>query len=169
MLMSYVLDAGKNRHNMDILSQIHLEHETIKFKEIVGTGKNQLNFSEVDINVAKNYAAEDADITFRLYKLLGSRLREENLVNIYEIFEKPLINILAKMEIDGIKIDHKFLSILSKKFGNKIKKLEKEIFKISKKEFKIGSTKQLGEIMYNELKIASLKNKKGSFATSASV
>ena len=68
MLMSYVLDAGKNRHNMDILSQIHLEHETIKFKEIVGTGKNQLNFSEVDINVAKNYAAEDADITFRLYK-----------------------------------------------------------------------------------------------------
>jgi len=170
MLMSYVLDAGKNRHNMDILSQIHLEHETIKFKEIVGTGKNQLNFSEVDINVAKNYAAEDADITFRLYKLLGSRLREENLVNIYEIFEKPLIKILAKMEIDGIKIDHKFLSILSKKFGNKIKKLEEEIFKISKKEFKIGSTKQLGEIMYNELKIASLKKtKKGSFATSASV
>ena len=170
MLMSYVLDAGKNRHNMDILSQIHLEHETIKFKEIVGTGKNQLNFSEVDINEAKNYAAEDADITFRLYKLLGSRLREENLVNIYEIFEKPLINILAKMEIDGIKIDHKFLSILSKKFGNKIKKLEQEIFKISKKEFKIGSTKQLGEIMYNELKIASLKKtKKGSFATSASV
>ena len=170
MLMSYVLDAGKNRHNMDILSQIHLEHETIKFKEIVGTGKNQLNFSEVDINVAKNYAAEDADITFRLYKLLGSRLREENLVNIYEIFEKPLIKILAKMEIDGIKIVHKFLSILSKKFGNKIKKLEEEIFKISKKEFKIGSTKQLGEIMYNELKIASLKKtKKGSFATSASV
>ena len=152
MLMSYVLDAGKNRHNMDILSQIHLEHETIKFKEIVGTGKNQLNFSEVDINVAKNYAAEDADITFRLYKLLGSRLREENLVNIYEVFEKPLIKILAKMEIDGIKVDHKFLSILSKK------------------EFKIGSTKQLGEIMYNELKIASLKKtKKGSFATSASV
>ena len=170
MLMSYVLDAGKNRHNMDILSEIHLGHKTIKFKDIVGKGKNQLNFSEVDIEVAKDYAAEDADITFRLYKLLSSRIREENLINVYEIFEKPLIKILAKMEIDGIKNDHKFLSILSKKFGNKIKKLEEEIFKISKKEFKIGSTKQLGEIMYNELKIASLKKtKKGSFATSASV
>ncbi len=170
MLMSYVLDAGKNRHNMDTLSDIHLGHKTIKFKEIVGTGKNQLNFSEVDINVAKDYAAEDADITFRLYKLLSSRIREEKLINIYEIFEKPLIKILAKMEIFGIKIDHKFLSILSKKFDSKIKLLEKEIFKISKREFKIGSTKQLGEIMYNELKIANLKKtKKGSFATSASV
>ena len=170
MLMSYVLDAGKNRHNMDILSEIHLGHKTIKFKEITGTGKNQINFSEVDINIAKDYAAEDADITFRLYKKFKSKLREENLVNIYEIFEKPLIKILAKMEIYGIKINSKFLSILSKKFNNKIKLLEKEIFQISKKEFNIGSTKQLGEIMYKELKIANLKKtKKGSYATSAAV
>ena len=170
MLMSYVLDAGKNRHNMDTLSEIHLEHKTIQFKDLVGTGKKQINFSEVDVNIAKDYAAEDADITYRLYKIFSNSLKTENLTNIYEIFEKPLIKILAKMEILGIKLDEKSLKKLSVKFDKKIKELEKQIFKLSKKEFNIGSTKQLGEIMYNELKIASLKKtKKGSFATSASV
>ena len=170
MLMSYVLDAGKNRHNMDTLSEIHLGHKPIAFKDLVGTGKKQINFSEVDINTAKEYAAEDADITYRLYKLFLKNLKSENLISIYELFEKPLIKILASMEITGIKIDQNFLKKLSLKFEKKIGILEKEIFKISKKEFKIGSTKQLGEVMYNELKIASLKRtKKGSFATSASV
>ena len=170
MLMSYVLDAGKNRHNMDTLSEIHLLHKPISFKDLVGTGKKQINFSEVDINDAKNYAAEDADITFRLYKIFLKKLKNEKLTNIYEIFEKPLIKILAFMEIEGIKLDNVFLKKLSEKFGKKINQLEKEIFKLSKKEFKIASTKQLGEIMYNELKIASLKKtRKGSFATSASV
>ena len=170
MLMSYVLDAGKNRHNMDTLSEIHLEHKTIQFKDLVGTGKKQINFSEVDVNIAKDYAAEDADITYRLYKIFSNSLKIENLTNIYEIFEKPLIKILAKMEILGIKLDEKSLKKLSVKFDKKIKELEQQIFKLSKKEFNIGSTKQLGEIMYNELKIASLKKtKKGSFATSASV
>ncbi len=170
MLMSYVLDAGKNRHNMDTLSEIHLEHKTIQFKDLVGTGKKQINFSEVDVNIAKDYAAEDADITYRLYKIFSNSLKTENLTNIYEIFEKPLIKILAKMEILGIKLDEKSLKKLSVKFDKKIKELEQQIFKLSKKEFNIGSTKQLGEIMYNELKIASLKKtKKGSFATSASV
>ena len=170
MLMSYVLDAGKNRHNMDTLSEIHLEHKTIKFKDLVGSGKKQINFSEVDVNIAKDYAAEDADITYRLYKIFSNSLKTENLTNIYEIFEKPLIKILAKMEILGIKLDEKSLKKLSVKFDKKIKELEQQIFKLSKKEFNIGSTKQLGEIMYNELKIASLKKtKKGSFATSASV
>ncbi len=170
MLMSYVLDAGKNRHNMDTLSELHLGHKPISFKEIVGTGKKQLNFSEVNIKVAKDYAAEDADITFRLYKIFQKNLKSEKLLNIYEIFEKPLIKILALMEINGVKIDQSFLKKLSDKFENKIKFLEKKIFKISKKEFKIGSTKQLGEIMYNDLKIAATKKtKKGSFATSASV
>ena len=170
MLMSYVLDAGKNRHNMDTLSEIHLEHKTIQFKDLVGTGKKQINFSEVDVNIAKDYAAEDADITYRLYKIFSNSLKTENLTNIYEIFEKPLIKILAKMEILGIKLDEKSLKKLSVKFDKKIKELEQQIFKLSKKEFNIGSTKQLGEIMYNELKIASLKKtKKGSFATSASI
>ncbi len=170
MLMSYTLDAGKNRHNMDTLSEIHLGHKTINFKELVGTGKKQLNFSEVDIPQAKDYAAEDADITFRLYKIFLKSLKAEKLLNIYELFEKPLIKILAEMEIKGIKLDKSSLIKLSSKFSTKIEKLEKSIFKISKKTFKIGSTKQLGEIMYNDLKIAALKKtKKGSFATSASV
>ena len=170
MLMSYVLDAGKNRHNMNTLSEIHLGHNPITFKDLVGTGKKQINFSQVEIEKAKNYSAEDADITLRLYKIFLKNLKSENLVNIYEIFEKPLIQILAQMEINGIKINEKFLKKLSDKFQIKIDLLEKEIFKTSKKKFNIASTKQLGEIMYNELKISSLKRtKKGSFATSASV
>ncbi len=170
MLMSYVLDAGKNRHNMDTLSEIHLNHKTIKFKDLVGTGKKEINFSEVDIDKAKDYAAEDADITYRLYKKFFKSLKSEKLTNIYETFEKPLIKILAFMEIEGIKVDHKFLKSLSLKFGKKIEKIQKEIFNISKKEFNIASPKQLGEIIYNDLKITDLKKtKKGSFATSASV
>ena len=170
MLMSYVLDAGKNRHNMDTLSEIHLGHKTISYKEIVGTGKKEIKFSDVEISLAKDYASEDADITYRLYRLFLKNLKSEKLIHIYEIFEKPLIKILAFMEIEGIKLDIKFLKILSSKFEKKIKTLEAEIFKISKKQFNIASTKQLGEIMYNELKIASLKKtKKGSFATGANV
>ena len=170
MLMSYVLDAGKNRHNMDTLSEIHLGHKTISYKDIVGRGKKQINFSEVEIEVAKDYAAEDADITFRLYKKFLTNLKNEKLMNIYETFEKPLIKILAHMEMDGIKLDKKFLNKLSENFQKKISDLEKKIFKISKKEFKIGSTKQLGEVLYNDLKISALKKtKKGSFATGASV
>ncbi|MDC3036517.1 DNA polymerase I [Candidatus Pelagibacter sp.] len=170
MLMSYVLDAGKNRHNMDTLSEIHLGHKTIAFKELVGTGKKEINFKEVDINKAKDYAAEDADITLRLYKKFYKSLKDEKMINIYELFEKPMLNILAHMEIEGIKIDNMFLKSLSSKFKNKIEKIQKEVFKISKKEFNIASPKQLGEILYNDLKIADLKKtKKGSFATSASV
>ena len=170
MLMSYVLDAGKNRHNMDTLSEIHLGHKTISYKDLVGSGKKQINFSEVKIEVAKDYAAEDADITFRLYKKFLINLKNEKLMNIYETFEKPLIKILAHMEMDGIKLDKKFLNKLSENFQKKISDLEKKIFKISKKEFKIGSTKQLGEVLYNDLKISALKKtKKGSFATGASV
>ncbi len=170
MLMSYVLDAGKNRHNMDTLSEIHLGHKTISFKEMVGTGKKEINFSEVELDKAKDYAAEDADVTFRLYKKFIKNLKSEKMTNIYEIFEKPLIKILAFMEIEGVEIDSKFLKSLSSKFEKKIQKLEKEVFKISKKEFNIASPKQLGEIIYNDLKIAGLKKtKKGSFATSATV
>ncbi len=170
MLMSYVLDAGKNRHNMDTLSEIHLNHKTIAFKDLVGAGKKQINFKDVDVVKAKDYAAEDADITYRLYKIFEKSLKSEKLITIYEIFEKPLIKILAFMEISGVKINNQFLKSLSDKFEAKMRELEKKVFKISKKEFNIGSTKQLGEIMYNELKIASLKKtKKGSFATSASV
>ena len=108
MLMSYTLDAGNHRHNMDDLADIHLNHKTIKFKDIVGSGKNQITFDKVNIDKATEYAAEDADITLRLYNLFLRRLKEENLLNIYELFEKPMINILAEMETNGIKINKIF-------------------------------------------------------------
>ena len=170
MLMSYALDAGKHRHNMDNLSEIHLNHKPISFKEVAGTGKKQISFDKVPIKLATQYAAEDADVTFRLYTFFRERLDKEKLLKIYELFEKPMVNLLSQMEIAGIKINSSFLKELSKKFDNKIKKLEKEIFSIAKREFNIGSPKQLGEILYNELKIAKIKKtKKGGFATSAAV
>ena len=170
MLASYTLDAGLNRHNLDSLSEIHLNHKTISFKELVGTGKKQINFSDVDLKKATEYAGEDADVTFRLYKLLKNRLDQEKLTKIYEIFEKPLIKVLSDIEMNGIKVDKKHLKELSKKFTDKILKIEKEIYSLAKKKFNIGSPKQLGEIIYNELKISNLKKtKKGSLATSATI
>ena len=110
MLMSYALDAGRHRHNMDNLSEIHLNHKPISFKEVAGTGKKQISFDKVPIKLATQYAAEDADVTFRLYKKFIKNLKSEKMINIYEIFEKPLIKILAAMEINGIKLDKKFLA-----------------------------------------------------------
>jgi len=170
MLASYTLDAGINRHNLDILSELHLDHKTITFKDLIGKGKNKITFLDVDLKKATEYAGEDADVTFRLYEILKERLDKEKLNKIYELFEKPLIKILSDMEINGIKVDRDYLEILSKKFENKIKKIEKQIYLLAKKEFNIASTKQLGEIIYNELKIANLKKtKKGSLATSATI
>jgi DNA polymerase-1 len=170
MLISYTLDAGSNRHNMDVLSEIHLGHKTITFKELVGTGKKKLNFADIDIAKATEYAAEDADITLRLYENLKDRLDEEKLNKIYEYFEKPMVKLLAKLEFNGIKVDANHLKKLSSAFEKKLKKIEKDIFSIAGKEFNIGSPKQLGEIIYNELKIAKLKKtRKGSLATNANV
>ncbi|OUX53914.1 MAG: DNA polymerase I [Pelagibacteraceae bacterium TMED287] len=170
MLISYVLDAGVNRHNLDTLSEIHLNHKTISYKEVVGTGKSKLNFSDVPLKRATEYAAEDADITLRLYEKLKERMDKEKLSSIYEIFEKPMINLLSNLEINGIKVDKGYLIKLSKKFKERINKIEKEIYSLTGKEFNIGSPKQLGEIIYNELKIAKQKKtKKGSLATSAKI
>ncbi len=170
MLISYTLDAGSNRHNLDTLSEIHLEHKTISYKELVGTGKNKLNFSDIEIDQATEYAAEDADVTLRLYNHLKSRLNQEKLNKVYESFEKPMVQLLSKIEFNGIKVDDLYLKRLSKKFEGKLRKIEKEIYSIAGKEFNIGSPKQLGEIIYNELKIAkSKKTKKGSLATNANI
>ena len=170
MLLSYVLDAGNNRHNMDTLSEIHLGHKTISYKDVVGTGKKQLNFSDVNLEEATKYAAEDADVTLRLYNLLLERVNNEKLKKIYEVFEKPMIKLLSKLEINGVKVDDVYLKQLSKKFEARLKKIEKKIYAASGKEFNIGSPKQLGEIIYNDLKIAKLKKtKKGSLATSAKI
>jgi len=170
MLISYTLDAGSNRHNLDTLSEIHLEHKTISYKELVGTGKNKLNFSDIELDKATEYAAEDADVTLRLYNHLISRLNEEKLNKIYESFEKPMVQLLSKIEFNGIRVDDLYLKKLSKKFEDKLKKMEKEIYSIAGKEFNIASPKQLGEIIYNELKIAKLKKtKKGRLATKANI
>ena len=170
MLLSYVLDAGNNRHNMDSLSELHLGHKTISYKDVVGTGKKQLNFSDVNLEEATKYAAEDADVTLRLYNLLLERVNSEKLKKIYEVFEKPMIKLLSKLEINGVKVDQVYLEKLSKKFEERLKKTEKEIYEVSGKEFNIGSPKQLGEIIYNDLKIAKLKKtRKGSLATSAKI
>ena len=170
MLLSYTLDAGNNRHNMNTLSEIHLGHKTISYKDLVGTGKKQLNFADIDLKSATEYAAEDADVTLRLYNILSERVVEEKLDKIYEIFEKPMIKILSKLETNGIKVDDNYLKKLSKKFEERLIKIEKEIYIISGKKFNIGSPKQLGEVIYNDLKIAKLKKtKKGSLATSAKI
>ncbi len=170
MLISYTLDAGSNRHNLDTLSEIHLNHKTITYKELVGVGKKKLNFSDINIDKATEYAAEDADVTLRLYNYLNKRLGNEKLNKIYEVFEKPMITLLSKLEINGIKVNDKYLKILSKKFEDQLKKKEKEIYFLAGKEFNIASPKQLGEIIYNELKIAKLKKtKKGSLATNANI
>ena len=170
MLISYTLDAGTNRHNMDTLSEIHLAHKTITFKELVGSGKNKLNFADIELTKATEYAAEDADVTLRLYEHLKERMDEEKLNKIYEYFEKPMVKLLAKLELNGIKVDADYLKKLSAQFEKKLRKIEKDIFAIAGKKFNIASPKQLGEIIYNELKIAKLKKtKKGSLATNANV
>ncbi len=170
MLISYTLDAGINRHNLDILSELHLNHKTITFKDLVGSGKSKMNFTDVNLKQATEYAGEDADVALRLYTFLKERLDNEKLNRVYEVFEKPMINILSEIELAGIKVDNIYLKELSKKFDKKIKEIEKKIYSLAKKKFNIGSPKQLGEIIYNDLKITNLKKtKKGSLATSASI
>ena len=115
MLLSYTLDAGNNRHNMDTLSEIHLGHKTISYKDLVGTGKKQLKFSEIGLKEATEYAAEDADVTLRLFDILSTRVSEKKLDQIYEVFEKPMVKILSKLETNGIKVDNGYLKKLSKK------------------------------------------------------
>jgi len=128
MLMSYALDAGKNRHGMDLLSEIHLDHKPITFKDVAGTGKSQVTFDQVDIEQAKEYACEDADITLRLYEAFEKRLFSENVLNVYEQLEKPLVKILSTIENNGVKIDQKILHKLSEKFSIEINNLEKKNF-----------------------------------------
>ena len=170
MLLSYTLDSGVNRHNLDLLAKIHLDHTNIKFKDIVGTGKSEITFDQVLIENAYKYACEDADITLKLYNLFKNRMVKEKCFFVYENLEIPLINVLVRMENSGIKIDKKILNNLSKSFEKELKVLEKKIFKISGENFNIASTKQLGDILYEKLKISGTKKtKKGNFATNVNV
>ncbi len=170
MLLSYCLDSGINRHNLDLLSKTHLGHENIKFEDVVGTGKSQVLFDEVMIQQASDYSCEDADMTLRLYNFFSQRIAKDEVYEVYKNLEVPLIKILATMENAGIKIDKTILSQLSNKFQKDLDVLQKKIFKISEEEFNIASTKQLGDILYKKLKISGTKKtKKGNFATNVNV
>ena len=170
MLLSYSLDAGVNRHNLDLLAKTHLDHDNIKFKDVVGTGKSEVTFDEVLIDNAYRYACEDADVTLKLYNLFKDRIVKEKCFQIYETLEIPLVDVLARMENNGIKIDQAILKKLSNSFSADLKMLEKKIYKLSGEEFNIASTKQLGDILYEKLKISGTKKtKKGNFATNVNV
>jgi len=170
MLMSYSCDAGVNRHGMDELARIHLNRETIKFKDIVGSGKSQLTFDQVDLKRATEYAAEDAEITYKLYRFFKKRVQQEKNSFVYSTIEKPLVACLMRMEINGIKVDHNYLQKLSNDFSKRILGLEKEIYKKTKVEFNIGSPKQLSDVLFNKLKLSPpKKTKTGEKSTGISV
>ncbi len=169
MLISYSIDNGLHKHNLDDLSFHHLNHTTIKYKDVVGSGKNEITFDKVDIDKAVNYAAEDSLLTFKLFKNLYPRLIKEKVNFVYKNIDLPLVDVLSKIEANGIEVNKKFLISLSKDFENESKKLEKNIYKLSKQEFNIGSPKQLGEILFINLKIpGGKKTKSGTFSTDSS-
>ena len=171
MLMSYALDAGNHNHGMDELAGIHLDITPIAFKEVVGTGKNQLKFNEVDLDKATEYAAEDADITGRLWRVLKPRLAAEKATTVYETMDRPLSQVLADMENAGIKVDAAELTRLSNDFAAGIARLEAEIHTLAGRPFNIASPKQLGEILFDEmgLKGGKKSSKTGAWTTNADV
>ncbi len=169
MLISYSIDNGIYKHNLDDLSFNHLNHTTIKYKEVVGTGKNEITFDKVTIDNAINYAAEDSLLTFRLFQNLYPRLIKEKANFVYQNIDLPLVEVLSSIEANGIEVNKKFLTSLSNEFENESKKLEKNIYKLSKEEFNIGSPKQLGEILFVNLKIpGGKKTKSGTYSTDSS-
>ncbi len=171
MLMSFVLDAGKRSgHGMDSLAKTHLDITSISYSDITGKGKDQVTFDYVELDVATEYAAQDADITLRLYHFLRNRLVKENMVSLYETIERPLPKVIANMERNGVGIDPIYLKNLSNKFISKMRPIQENIFKLAGEEFNISSPKQLGEILYNKLGLkGGKKGKSGLYSTSAAV
>ena len=168
MLISYSIGSGGIRHNLDALAKNYLSHNALSFKEIAGTGKNQKVFNEIDISTASKYAAEDADITLRLWKILKPKLAEDRLSSVYETIERPLAKIIMEMEKHGVSVDEKILNKLSEKFASKIKKIEEKCFEIVGVEFNLGSPKQVGEILFDKLGIkGGKKTPSGSWSTDA--
>ncbi len=170
MLLSYVVEGGLHGHGMDDLAQIHLDYQTIKFKDVAGSGKNQVTFDHVPLDKALDYAAEDADITLRLHQVLKPRLVSDRLTTVYETIERPLVPVLAAMELIGIKADRDTLRRMSNDFAARIGELEVEIHKLAGRPFTIGSPKQLGEILFDEMSLpGGKKGKSGSYATGADI
>ena len=169
MLLSYAIDNGVTKHNMDDLAYLHLNHSNLKFKELVGSGKKEITFDYVEINKALEYAAEDALITMKLFNFLNERVKTEKNNFVYNEIDLPLVNTLSQIEKNGIKINTNYLNELSKEFEKESLILENKIFKLAGKDFNIGSPKQLGEILFIELKIAGgKKTKSGTFSTDVS-
>ena len=170
MLISFVLDAGRNNHGMDELAERHLGQTTIKFADVAGSGAKQVSFDKVPLDRARDYAAEDADVTMQLWAHLKPRLVPEHMTTMYETIERPLIPVLLDMETAGIKVDAVKLKGLSTDFEKRLGELEIEIHKIAGREFNVGSPKQLGEILFDEQKLPGGKrSKNGSWVTDASV
>ena len=168
MLISYSLGSGASRHNLDFLAKKYLEHSAISYKDIVGSGKNQKSFNEIDIDEASIYAAEDADITFRLWKILKPKLLEEKASSVYETIERPLAKVIMDMEKNGVCIDEEILKDLSLKFKKEILNIETKCFEIVGSQFNLGSPKQIGEILFEKLKIkGGKKTPSGAWSTDA--
>jgi DNA polymerase I len=170
MLLSFVLDAGKHNHGMDELAERYLSQKTIKFSDVAGSGAKQVGFDKVPIDKARDYAAEDADVTLQLWAQFKPRLAREHMVGLYETIERPLIPVLLGMETAGIKIDAQKLRALSSDFEKRMLELEQELHKLAGRPFNVGSPKQLGEILFDEQKLPGGKrNKNGSWATDVSI
>ena len=170
MLLSYAINGGKHNHGMDYLSERYLDHKPISIKSLLGTGKSAITFDKVPISDAVNYAAEDADITLRLWKLFKPMLHANSVTKVYEKLERPLIPVLAKMEMDGIKVDRNTLSRMSNNFAQSMSGLEAEIYDLAGQSFNVGSPKQLGEILFDKLELpGGKKGKTGAYGTGVDV
>ena len=170
MLLSFVLEAGLHTHGMDTLAERHLGHRTIAYKEVAGSGKAQVTFDKVPLDKAVAYAAEDADVTWQLREVLKPRLVAERLVSVYETLERPLIPVLAQMELAGIRVDPKMLAELSRDFAARAGEFEADIHKLAGHPFNVGSPKQLGEVLFDEMALpGGRKGKTGAYATGADV
>ncbi|MDM8164876.1 DNA polymerase I [Roseovarius sp.] len=170
MLMSYALNSGIHNHGMDTLSERYLSHVPIPIKELLGTGKSAITFDKVAIDKAVGYAAEDADITLRLWHIFKPQLHTARVTTVYETLERPLVPVLAQMERHGIQVDRDTLSRMSGKFAQKMAQLEEEIHTLAGRKFNVGSPKQLGEILFDEMSLeGGKKGKTGAYATGADV
>ncbi|WP_260580585.1 DNA polymerase I [Sphingopyxis sp. PET50] len=166
MVMSFALDAGKHGHGLDELSKLHLDHACLSFKEICGVGKSQISFAEVQLDRATQYAAEDAEVAWRLWKLLKLRLPLEGGTRIYEMVDRPLAAIVETMERAGITVNRDYLARLSGEFAAEMLRMEGEIHALAGQPFTIGSPKQLGEILFDKLGLkGGRKGKSGDWST----
>ncbi len=170
MLMSYVLDAGRSDHGMDVLAEKFLGHQPIAFSAVAGSGRNFIGFARVPIDKATEYSAEDADVALRLWQVLKPRLPAEHMTSVYETLERPMAEVLALMERRGALIDRAILSRLSGEFAEDMARLEAEIYEMAGETFNLGSPKQLGDILFGKMGLpGAKKTATGAWSTAASV